>query len=118
MAGKRIPFNRRIGKNATGTSDTLDDVKVPGGWLRCYQRFGVENVDNAYTKLRFVFGGTDPEQIISEALTPLAAEFVWDDQQVWMRSGQFLRAVLTGATTDDDIGLHLIGYDLLIGQRD
>ncbi len=118
MAGKRIPFNRRIGKNATGTSDTLDDVKVPGGWLRCYQRFGVENVDSAYTKLRFVFGGTDPEQIISEDPQPQVAEFVWDDQEVWMRGGQFLRAVLTGATANDDIGLHVIGYDVQVGKGD
>ncbi len=118
MAGKRIPFNRRIGKNATGTSDTLDDVKVLGGWLRCYQRFGVENVDTSYTKLRFVYGGSDPQQIISEALTPLAGEFVWDDQVVWMRSEQFLRGVLTGATVDDDIGLHVIGYDVEVGRGD
>ncbi|KKK56377.1 hypothetical protein LCGC14_3065150 [marine sediment metagenome] len=118
MAAKRIPFNRRIGRNATGTLDNLDDNRVPGGWLRCYQRFGVENVDNPYTKLRFVFGGTDPEQIISEDPQPQAAEFVWDDQIVWMRAEQFLRAVLTGASADDDISLHVIGYDLIIGTRD
>ncbi len=114
MTVKRNPFNRRIGKNAVGTLDTLDDVKVSNGWRRCYQRFGVENADTAYTKLRFVYGGTDPQQIISEEQAPQAAEFVWDDQEVWMRGEQFLRAVLTGATANDDIGLHVIGYDVRI----
>ena len=118
MSVKRNPFNRRIGKNAAGTLDTLDDTKIPGGWRRCYQRFGVLNDTTAYTLLRFVYGGTDPEQIISEAQNPAIDEYLWDDQEVWMRGEQFLQAILTGATALDDISLHVIGYDVLIGEGD
>ncbi len=118
MSVKRNPFNRRIGKNAAGTLDTLDDYKVPGGWRRCYQRFGVLDANTAYTKLRFVEGGVDPGFIVSEDQAPQADEFVWDDQEIWLRSGQFLQAILTGATSGDDISLHVIGYDVLIGEGD
>ncbi len=116
MTTKKRPFTRRIGKNAVGTNDTLDDVRIPDGFLRCYQRFGVLNDDTAYTLLRFVDGGVDPEFIISEAQNPAVDEYIWDDAEVWMMGEQFLRAKLAGTTSGDDISLHLIGFDVKIGK--
>ncbi len=114
MTGKRRPFNRRISKPAVGTLDTLDDRPVPAGWLRCYQRFGGLDVDNTTTYFRFVFGGSNPTQVIWEKRSTTADNFYGDANPVWMREGQYMRVIVGGATASDDLSLHVTGYDLKI----
>ena len=118
MNRKRYSFNRRISIVATSSLKQIDDKPVKGGWLRCYQRFGFVNPDNKGNKVRFVYGGTNPEQFISEFDNDDNDVFVWDDGEIWMREEQFLRVIPASSTSGDQPSLHVSGYEVEISTKD
>lgn len=118
MNRKRFPFNRRLSIVATSVLKQVDDIPVKGGWLRCYQRFGFVNPGTKANIVRFAFGGTNPEQFISEFDADDGDKFVWDRGPVWMREEQYMRAIPQSSASGDQPSLHVSGFDIEIGPKD
>ena len=109
----RLYRTRIKGTGITGSTVYLKLDPVEPGTIRVLTHVTVENKTSAYTLLRLSIYDGATDFVIDECQQPAADELAIHKQDILLGERDVLRATLTGTTTDDDLELLAIGWEMI-----
>lgn len=102
-------FRRRQIRFVSAGSGTeyINDVGVRSGYIHKVERVAIENLNNAFTRLRIGAWDGSSFHLLVEQTSPSAAVLYWTTDPFYLSEDERLRVEIVGATANDVINVYI-----------